>query len=275
MLTGLCFALAGMLLNSLAGLWQSDATGRVTRQRSLLTEPRYLGGLVCDALGWLCAVVALRHLPVFAVHGVLGASIAVTAIAARVLYGSVLRRVDGLAIVGCLMGLVLVQFSAGEAQPSPASATAYVVLFAATGLLGVGTFLFWRGPRVWPLAAIGGLGLGGTSLAVRALRVDSGSASHLLGLLFQPAAYLMVLLWVIGMLAFTRALGLGSVAIVTAVMQVVEVIVPGLVGIALLGDTVRSGWQLPMATGLLVAAAGVVVLARSPARRVAEPVAVR
>jgi hypothetical protein len=44
MVTGLAFALAAMMLNSIAGLLESDATRYVARGRSLVTQPRYLGG---------------------------------------------------------------------------------------------------------------------------------------------------------------------------------------------------------------------------------------
>ncbi len=53
----------------------------------------------------------------------------------------------------------------------------------------------------------------------------------------------------------------------TGVLVVTEAVVPGLIGMVLLGDVVRSGWQLPLALGLLVAVGGVVALVRSPARR--------
>ena len=74
MLVGLLFALGATALNSVAGLLQSDATRRVSEHRPLLAQPRYLGGLAVDGLGWACTVVALRQLPVFAVQAVLAGS---------------------------------------------------------------------------------------------------------------------------------------------------------------------------------------------------------
>ena len=262
--TGLLSALCAMLLNSIAGLLQSDAIQRMGKDQRLLAQPRYLCGLIVDALGWAATVVAARHLPVFALQAVLGGSIAVTAVAARILHGSTLRPIDRGAIGACVVGLTLVAGSAGAAQPAPASVTAYVVLAAATAALAITTGVLWRGAHAWPLAVIAGLGFGGTSLAVRAVHVQAGAAFGLFDLLTQPAAYLLVCLWVIGMVSYTKALALGNLARVTAVFGVTEVIVPGLVGIALLHDTVRAGWQPAMAVGLLAAAAGVAVLARSP-----------
>ena len=106
-----------------------------------------------------------------------------------------------------------------------------------------------------------------SDLAVRAVHSAAGEPFNAVDLATQPAAYLLVSLWAIGMVSYTKALALGELAQVTAVFQVTEVLVPGLVGIALLGDSVRSGWAAPMAAGLAVAATGVVVLTQSPVHR--------
>lgn len=270
-LTGLFFALLAMVLNSAAGLLQSDATRRVRARRPLIVQPRYLGGLVIDALGWVCTVVALRHLPVFAVQAVLGGSIVLTALAARRLFGSVLRPVDRIAIGACVLGLAVVAASAGSDRPPAVSVAVYVVLSVAVMGLAVAAVALWHGERAWPLAVVAGLGFGGTSLAVRAVQDPGGP----LGLLTQPAPYLVLLFGTIGLACYSRALVVGAVSSVTAVFLVTEVLVPGLVGIALLGDAVRDGWWVPLAVGLSVAVAGVIVLARSPAQAPPRPRRVR
>jgi drug/metabolite transporter (DMT)-like permease len=272
-LTGLFFALCATVLNSGAGLLQSDATRRARKRRPLVAQPGYLGGLVIDGLGWACTVVALRHLPVFAVQAILGGTIAITALAARKLFGSVLRPVDRIAIGACLLGLVLVAASAGTAEPpSAVSVAAYVVLSIAAVGLAVATVALWHGDRAWPMAVVAGLGFGATSLAVRSV-VNPGG--ELVGLFTQPAPYLVAVFWVIGLVSYTRALVLGTVSRVTAVFLVTEVLVPGLVGIALLGDAVRPGWWAPLLIGLLLAVAGVVVLAHSPVQAPPRPRRVR
>jgi drug/metabolite transporter (DMT)-like permease len=266
-LFGLLFALAAMVLNSVAGLLQSDATRRVSKRRPLVAQPRYLGGLVIDLLGWVCTAAALRFLPVFAVQAVLGGSIALTALAARQLYGSKLRPLDRAAIGACVLGLVLVAASAAGDRPTAVSVTVFVVLAVAAVALGVATILLWRAGRAWPLAIVAGLGFGGTSLTVRAFVTPP----DLVGLLTQPAPYLLVVFWAIGLASYSRALEVGVLARVTAVFLVTEVVVPGLVGLALLGDAVRPGWWAPMGVGLLSAVAGVVVLANSPAQAPPRP----
>ena len=275
MLIGLVFALLAMVLNSVAALLQSEATRLVHRHRPLATQPRYVAGLIVDGLGWVCTAVALRSLPVFAVQAVLGGTIAVTALAAHRLFGSVLRTVDLVGIGACLLGLVLVAASAGTDPPADVSVAAYVLLAVVAVVLVAATVWLWRGGRAWPLAVVAGLGFGGTSLVVRAVHLPSGAEPLVPGLLAQPVPYLLVVFWTVGLISYSRALTVGAVSRVTAVFLVTEVIVPGLVGIALLGDSVRDGWWVPMTVGLLLAVAGVVVLAGSPAQGAPRPRRVR
>jgi len=46
---------------------------------------------------------------------------------------------------------------------------------------------------------------------------------------------------------------------------VIEVAVPGAVGLLLFGDTVYPGWAVPALLAVLLAVGGCVMLARSPA----------
>jgi drug/metabolite transporter (DMT)-like permease len=265
MLTGLLFALVATVLNSVAGLLESDATRRTTPRRSLVTQPRYLGGLLVDGLGWAGTVAALRFLPVFVVQAVLGGAIALTAVGARVLYRATLRPVDRLACAACVAGLALVAASGGPDRPAGPSWPATVALVVVAVVLVVGLVAAWSAPAAWPLAVIAGLGFGGNSVAVRAVHLSMGEDP--LALLAAPPVYLVIVFWALGMLGYTRALQRGSLARVTAIMLVTEVTVPGVGGIVLLGDTVRPGWWTAMAAGLVLAVAGVVVLAESPAQQ--------
>ena len=257
--------LTATVLNSVAGLLESDATRHVTRGRWLVTQPRYVGGLVVDGLGWAATVVALRYLPVFVVQAVLGGAIALTAIGARVVYGSALRRVDRLACAACVAGLVLVAASAGPERPAGASSSAELALGAAAIVLVVVLVAAWRAGAAWPLALVAGLGFGGSSVAVRAVHLTVGESP--VGLLGAPPLYLVIVFGVVGLVAYSLALERASVARVTAILIVAEVTVPGLSGIVLLGDSVRPGWWAAMSAGLALAVAGVVVLSDSPAQK--------
>jgi drug/metabolite transporter (DMT)-like permease len=261
-LIGLGAALVAMLLNSLGALLQAAGALRATRRRPVAVQPRYLAGLGADGLAWLCSAVALRFLPVFAVQAVLGGAIALTALAAPRLFGTVLRRVDRWAVAACLTGLVLVAASAGAARLPVRSPAVDVVLLVSVLLLGVAVLVLRRGRHGWPLAVVAGLGFGGGALAVRAAHVQSGPDPA--ALLAQPATYLLLGFWAVGLIGYTAALSRADVASMTALLTVTEVLVPGLAGIALLGDPVRAGWMPVLGAGLGIAVAGVVVLARSP-----------
>jgi hypothetical protein len=262
----LLFAVIATVLNSIAGLMQSNATRHVTRHRSLATQPWYVAGLVVDGCGWVCTVLALRHLPVFVVQAVQGGAIALTALGARIVWGSTLRRIDRFAIGACLAGLVLVSSSAGAERPVTSVWVSTLVLVPTCAALAVALVALRSSGRAWPLGVIAGLGFGATSLAVRAIDLPAGS-SVVPALLAQPATYLVVAFWTLGLIAYSRALVLTGLAQVTAVMLVTEVVAPGLIGIALLGDAVRAGWWWPMLAGLGIAVAGIATLAGSPTQR--------
>ena len=265
MLIGLGAALVAMVLNSIGAVLQADGALRATRSRPVAVQPRYLGGLGADGLAWLCSAFALRFLPVFAVQAVLGGAIALTALVSTRMFGTVLRRIDRWAVGACLAGLVLVAASAGATRPATPSPVVDLVLLVAVLLLGVAVLVLRRGRTGWPLAVVAGLGFGGSALAVRAAHVQGGLDPSTL--LSQPAVYLVLGFWVVGLIGYSAALVRGEVASMTALLTVTEVLVPGLAGIVLLGDPVRAGWEAALVAGLVVAAAAVVVLARSPGER--------
>jgi drug/metabolite transporter (DMT)-like permease len=264
-LIGLAFAIASMVGNAAAGLLQSAAANDTTSRHPLALRPLYLVGLLVDGLAWACTVVALRHLPVFAVQAIVGGAIALTAVASWAIYGVHLRIRDRAAIAACVLGLAAIAASAQDDPPRPLTGVTVLVLYSAVAVLAVAAIAVWRLAAAWPLSLIAGLGFGGTSLAVRALDLGPGVGSDVLALAGQPATYLIALFWIVGITTYSRALGIGSLASVTAVFVTTEVIAPGIVGIVLLGDQIRPGWLIPFAAGLVVAVAGVVVLAGAPA----------
>lgn len=261
MLIGALFALAAMVLNSIAGMLQADATTHTRPHHPLAAQPRYLGGLVVDGLGWVCTVIALRLMPVFAVQAILGGAIAVTALASRWLWGIRLRGLDRVGVGACLAGLVLVAAAAGP-QGAMVDTVADVTLIGAAVLLSAVLVAMRNVRAAWAFATVAGLGFGATSLAVRAVRLPGGS--DLVDLLRQPAVYVVVAFWLIGMISYSRALGRGELSVVTAVFTITEVVVPGLVGMLVLHDQVRPGWGWVVVAGLVFATSGVLELALSP-----------
>lgn len=267
MLIGLLIAMVAMLLNTVGALLQASGAQRATRNRPAAVQPRYLGGMVVDLLAWLCAVAALRALPVFAVQAVIGGSIALTALAGSRINNTVLDRTTRVAVGVCLFGLVLVAASAGEGHPPVTSTVVDYILIGALLVFAVLVLVLRQYRRAWPLAIVAGMGFGGTALAVRAAHIEIGDGFSLVALLAQPAIYLIAGFWVVGMIGYSAALGRGEVGVVTAVFVVTEVVLPGIVGILLLGDPVRAGWGWIFVTGLVLSVVGVVVLTRLPPPR--------
>jgi hypothetical protein len=264
---GILLAIVAMLLYSGGALLAAEGTRRATRRRPVAVQPRYLAGMVLDFVGWLCAAAALRVLPVFAVQAVLGGTIALTAVVGARLAKARMPTPMRVAVWACLLGLVLVAASAGPEQPPAQQRGVDLVLLAAWLLLTVAMLVLRQGKRAWPLAAVAGMGFGGIALSVRAAHVQTGETLDPLLLLGQPATYLVAGFWVTGIIGYTAALARGDVGAVTAVFTVTQVLVPGLAGIVLLGDTVRPGWLWVMLLGLTAAVAASVVIARTPPLR--------
>ncbi|MCO7222273.1 hypothetical protein, partial [Klenkia sp. PcliD-1-E] len=78
----------------------------------------------------------------------------------------------------------------------------------------------------------------------------------------EPLAYAVLVLRVAGTLWTADALRTGAVGTVTPVLATTQAVVPGLVGLALLGDRLRPGWAPVLAVGLVLTVAGVALLAR-------------
>jgi hypothetical protein len=87
---------------------------------------------------------------------------------------------------------------------------------------------------------------------------------------FQPLAAAVVLFGITAVIAYVRALERGPVSLAAALVSVIEVVIPGVVGIALFGDGVAQGWMLAAIGAVAVCLAGCVVLSFSPANDAAE-----
>jgi hypothetical protein len=167
-----------------------------------------------------------------------------------------------LATAGVVVGLVLVSCSAGpeSTRLPPAWFTA-----ALGGLVvvvgGAGVALYRRGGSI-PLAVAGALAFSGAAMAARALASSPVDVLHLLA---DPLTWMVVAFGIAGAVLYARSLERGAVGPATAALWVIEVVVPGAVGVLVLGDTVRSGTAVPALVGVVLAVVGTVVLARSGA----------
>lgn len=263
MTQALLLAAAGCVVYGLAAVLQAMAAARRTGVAALL-HPLYLLGLVLDLGAFVLAYIALEHLPVFLVNAILAASIAVTVLAARVLMGARLRPVDGAAVVVVVAGSVLLAQASGHQAAAPPPSDFTTVIVIATAVLTLATILGWRFAPGWALAAISGVGFALVTIAARGAQ---GSESDIFAA--WPLLLCLLVGAVIAALAQLRAFQRGGVGMVVSVANGVTVIAAALVGLLYLGDAVVAGRMWAFILGMALTLAGCIVLAFSPAMKVA------
>ncbi|MFP5021897.1 hypothetical protein [Pseudonocardia phyllosphaerae] len=256
-------ALVAMVGNTVAALWEARGSRLAKYGRPVWLQPWFLAGLLADIVAWGLTVVALRFLPVFAVQSILAGAIALTTLADNEWSPWNLNHRQRFGVIAVLGGLILVASSAEPERPSALPPVATPALLVSFAVLLVAAPFVWRTNRTVPLAVLAGLGFGGTSLAVRAIHPGADGSFHILDLALDPLAYAVVAMGVLGALGFAKSLQNGATGVATAVLSVTEVVVPGAVGIALLGDGIRPGWDIGALIGVVAALAGVVALTRS------------
>jgi hypothetical protein len=107
------------------------------------------------------------------------------------------------------------------------------------------------------LAALGGLAFGGTAIAARGLEIPH-PWWHLVT---DPVALALAAYGALGMLLFATALQRGVVTTATGALFAAQTVGPALVGLLVLGDHARPGWEWAAVAGFVVAVVASVVLA--------------
>jgi hypothetical protein len=250
---------AGSVLQAV-GARRSKSTVRT------LGHPLYLLGVGCDLLAWAASMVALRELAVYQVQSVLAGSLAVTVVMARLFLASRLRKRDVAAVVITIGALTVLAMSAGPQEQVPASTELRIgFCVAAVAVVVIG----WAATKIGSpgiVSALAGLSFGGAALSGRALTLPTGDLSATaLAIVTEPLVGALVIFAAAGMLLYTNALRNGQVGPVTAVLWIGEVVAPSVVGLTVLGDMVRPGWDLPSAIAGVVIVAAAVLLATAPA----------
>ena len=261
MLIGVVAGLVGALLFGIGAVIQAHAVRRqdsspdklagfVTRSVrdpwTMLVVAMYLGGFVLHA-------VAIWMLPLYFAQATVAMSLPVTALASLVLHER-LTPVHWSALVAVTAGLVLLALGSGEPGAvlvTPAFAAALVGGFVLLALVST------RAPRLpgaW-LGTIAGLGYACSAIAVRG--VEASLHPLVVVAALAVPAYSLIAFWL-----YSLGMDRADVSSVTAPLIVVQTIVPALVGVALLGDGVRSGWWPGVVAGLVLATAGAILLSR-------------
>lgn len=272
MTLSLIAAVAGALLYGVASVMQAVAVRR-SGGLNALRHPLYLAGLVCDGAAWVASLLALHALPLFTVQAILAGSVAVTVVLARLVLAAVVRRVDLVAVGVVVVTLAVLALAAG---PDAGGETAASAGFIATTLVALGVLVaaaaltYRAGHGIW-FAALAGLASSGAAVSARAahLAIPSGAAG-VLDIARQPLVWAIVGFGLLTIVTFARSIERAAVGPVMAILSVIDVIVPAGIGLAVLGDAVRSGWALAAVAATVAAVVASAVLALSPATEAAQ-----
>lgn len=276
MTLSLIAAVLGAVLYGVASVLQALAV-RKAAGLSALRQPFYLAGFACDGMAWVASLLALHALPLFTVQAVLAGSLAVAVVLARIFLAAALRTIDIVAVAVVVASVAVLSLAAG---PDPAGGGDLVssgfkaaMLASLVALAVAAVITYRRGSGIW-FAAIAGLASSGAAISARAAHLAMPSdALELARTARQPLVWAIVGFGVLTAVTYARALERAAVGPATAVLSVVDVIVPAAIGLMVLHDVVGAGWA-PAAVVATVAALGAcVVLAMSPAEERVQGVA--
>jgi hypothetical protein len=178
--------------------------------------------------------------------------------------------VDLAAVAVTVGALAVLAGSAGPQSAIDLSAAARWSLALSLLPVLLAGWLAGRAGSAGAVSAVAGLAFGGMALCTRAVTVPAGLSSDLPGGLMaigtDPLAWSLVGFGVAALLLYAFALEHGEVGPVTALLWIVEVVVPAAVGGLLLGDTARAGWLPAAGVAMLAAVGAAAVLAGAPAQ---------
>lgn len=233
-----------------SSLWQRGRAGWL-----------YGVGLALDGGGFLASLAALQTLPLFLVESMLASSVGVTAVLAVLFLGVRLsgREVAALAVVG--LGLVLLAASAREGPARTIATSGGWLLLAGGGVVAAlfvaGLLDRGRDRSAVVLAVASGLGFGLTGIVARVLHA-SNPWWHTV---FQPQLWALVVAGAVAVVAYGFALDRGRATSVAAITFATETVIPAAIGLAFLGDGVRSGFPVVAGLGFVAALGGCMALA--------------
>jgi drug/metabolite transporter (DMT)-like permease len=232
--------------------------------------------MVLDVVGFVGSVVSARLIPLFLSQTIISANLVVTAVLGVLVLGVRLRTRDWVAIVVVVVSLCVLGLTAGHVGGDVASRGVHwgVLAFSAAILLvGLGLIKRLGGRAAVSAGLAAGVLFGAMAVAVRV--VDGVDPLRPALLLADPATYAVAVAGVGGFYLFTVALQIGSVTGASAALVAGETVIPGIVGVALLGDTSAHGmgWLVTVAFVSAVAGAVLVALFGAADAETTEPVA--
>ena len=225
----------------------------------LAQQGPYILGIVLDLVGWVLFLLAARQLPLFLALSFVAAGLVVSALLAHKYLAVRATHRERIAIIGVMVGLVLL---GAVAQPSTAHGVSHVFLVTleiAPIIIGICGLALLRAPQKtyssFGLAALSGLAFGGTGLVARSVHFHHFSVHTVL------LAVALVLYGVLGALFMAAALQRDSVNRVNGILYAAELVIPSIIGILFLGDGARPGLWPVLLLGFFCIVGSVVVIA--------------
>ena len=215
----------------------------------------YVAGVGLDLLGWTLTIFAVRWLPLFLVQSIIASNVMMTALLERFWRGRKLGRRSIGSMLTLLAGLGLIATTATpETSVHVYGKLAAAIIFAPLLLAAAGALCAHFKSRITAplLAALSGLAFGGTSIVGRVLPLDKPLGA----LVHDPFVFALAAYGTVGLLLFTLALQRGRATLANAGMAAMQTLVPASVGLAYLGDSVRSNLWPVLIVGALLALAG-------------------
>jgi hypothetical protein len=222
----------------------------------------FIVGMVLDVVGFAGSAVSARLIPLFLSQTIISANLIVTAVLGIAVLGIGLRQRDWIAIAAVIASLFVLGLASGERGAVNPDRLVHWVVLGVSVLILLGGIALTRvlGSRSAVMAGlIAGVLFGMLAIGVRVL--DGLEPLHLWTVLTDPAAWTVVIAGIGGFYLHTVALQLGSVNGATAALVVGETVVPGIVGVAFLGDSSQPGLGWLVALGFVGAVGGAVAVA--------------
>lgn len=267
MIVPLAAAVGGAVGYGVGSVLQA-AAARVTSGPRAILQPLYLLGICCDAVAWLLSLVALQGLPLFLVEALLAGSLAVTAVLGSVFLRATLTRRDKVAIVVIVLALVGVALSSSAEPAGPEPGWFMIAMLIGLAVVAAAAAMAYPGGRPVLMALLAGGAVSGSALGARGVDLGAGPSV----VLRSPVSWTILGFAFLGVLLYSRALERGDVGPVTAIVWVVQIVIPGVFGVLVLGDRAKSGWELTGLVAVATATAGCVVLAAGQARSTANSI---
>jgi hypothetical protein len=229
---------------------------------SAALTPAFVAGMLLDVLGFGGSIVSARLIPLFLSQTIICANLVVTAVLGVAVLHVRLHARDWLAIGTVVASLIVLGLTAGPRGAGSSQPGLHWGLLWASVLILVGGagLIQLLGARAAVAAGlIAGVLFGAMAVAVR---VVNGVDPLRLGMLLaDPAAWTIAIAGLGGFYLFTVALQVGSVNGAAAALVVGETVVPGVVGVVVLGDAAQRGLGWLVAVAFVGAVAGGVAVA--------------